>query len=329
VRSIAAEEKIEDVADTKSRPLAKTKIVLDPERMRERGVSRSAVENVLRGIFAEQTIGTLRTDESVLEPENIVVSLPKAERSESYFKSVTVPSSTGTAVPMNEIASFQTDWMRRETYTENRSTTIHLYAEMGSNSVVYPVLRMYGVFEDPAFVAKGYEKIGSDPYGIRFLSKEDGKEYRVEWGGEWELTMDTFRDMGTAMILSLLAIYFLVVAEFKSFRIGGIIMMTFLFSFFGIFPGFGLLYLWNGTYFTATAMIGAIALGGIVVGNAIILLDYVVQLRASGKSLEESVITGSKKRFVPVLLTSIAAVLGSLIIASDPVWSGLAWSIVF
>ncbi len=95
---------------------------------------------------------------------------------------------------------------------------------------------------------------------MEFVGKEDGKTYRLEWGGEWELTMDTFRDMGLAMILSLLAIYFLVVGEFKSFRVGGIVMMTFLFSFFGIFPGFSLLNLTSGIYFTATAMIGAIAL---------------------------------------------------------------------
>ncbi len=141
--------------------------------------------------------------------------------------------------------------------------------------------------------------------------------------------MDTFRDMGLAMILSLLAIYLLVVGEFKSFRVGGIVMMTFLFSFFGIFPGFALLGIVSDTYFTATAMIGAIALGGIVVGNAIIMLDYVTQLFESGKSLEDAVVEGSKKRVVPVLLTSAAAVLGSIVIAADPVWSGLAWAIAF
>lgn len=106
-------------------------------------------------------------------------------------------------------------------------------------------------------------------------------------------------------------------------------MTTFLLSFFGIFPGFSILYLINGTYFTATAMIGAIALGGIVVGNAIILLDYINQLIADGKSLEFAVIEGAKKRFIPVMLTSVAAVAGSFIITGDPVWSGLAWSIIW
>lgn len=85
----------------------------------------------------------------------------------------------------------------------------------------------------------------------------------------------------------------------------------------------------SGVYFTATAMIGVIALGGIVVGNALILLDYINQLIAEWKSLEYAVVEWSKKRFVPVMLTSIAAVAGSFIITSDPVWSWLAWSIIW
>jgi multidrug efflux pump subunit AcrB len=131
------------------------------------------------------------------------------------------------------------------------------------------------------------------------------------------------------MIFSLFVIYFIIVTQFGSFIVGGIVMTTFLLSFFWIFPGFSILYLTSGTYFTATAMIGAIALGGIVVGNALILIDYINQLIHEGKSIEEAVIEGSKKRFIPVMLTSIAAVAGSFIITSDPVWSGLAWSIIW
>jgi len=106
----------------------------------------------------------------------------------------------------------------------------------------------------------GYRKIESSPYKIVFENTNDGKHYTLEWGGEWELTMDTFRDLGVAMIFSLLVIYFIMVMQFGSFQIGGIIMTTFLLSFFGIFPGFALLYMTSGVYFTATAMIGAIAL---------------------------------------------------------------------
>ncbi|MDD2745577.1 MAG: efflux RND transporter permease subunit, partial [Candidatus Gracilibacteria bacterium] len=329
VRNIAEKQHIEDLSNTVSRPMSQIVVHLDQQRLNERNVDRSRVESAIATTFTDATLGLVGTDETVLEPIPIVLSFAKAHRSQDSLKNLIVMNRLGSPVRLDEIASFETDWVRREIYTENRSTTINLYAEMGANSVVYPVLALYGAFEKPEIEAAGFRKIGSNPYGIQFESLADGREYNLEWGGEWELTMDTFRDMGTAMILSLLAIYFLVVAEFRSFRIGGIIMMTFLFSFFGIFPGFGLLYLTSEVYFTATAMIGAIALGGIVVGNAIILLDYVEQLRREGHDLEYSVLEGSKKRFIPVMLTSIAAVLGSMIITSDPVWSGLAWSIIF
>ena len=142
---------------------------------------------------------------------------------------------------IDEIADLESEYAGSEFHTEGRTPTVHLYAEIGDNSVVYPVLALYGEFEKPEFEASGFRKTGSNPYGIEFVRTADGKKFRIEWGGEWELTMDTFRDMGLAMVLSLLAIYFLVVAEFKSFRVGGTVMMTFLFSFFGIFPGFSLL----------------------------------------------------------------------------------------
>jgi multidrug efflux pump subunit AcrB len=105
-------------------------------------------------------------------------------------------------------------------------------------------------------------------------------------------------------------------------------MTTFLLSFFGIMPGFSILYLISGEYFTATAMIGAIALGGIVVGNAILLLDAIDRALDAGLGVAEAVADGARKRVVPVMLTSLAAVLGSFVITADPVWSGLAWSII-
>jgi len=131
---------------------------------------------------------------------------------------------------------------------------------MGANSVIYPIIRLYGIFGESAFEQSGYRKIQSTPYGITFENEKDGKKYVLKWGGEWELTMDTFRDLGLAMIFSLFVIYFIIVTQFGSFIVGGIVMTTFLLSFFGIFPGFSLLYLISDTYFTATAMIGAIAL---------------------------------------------------------------------
>lgn len=330
VAGIATEKGIEDLENSFSSAFPKFRVKLDAQKMADRQVDTKAVEASLASAFSDVAVGTIETGGASPEAENVVVSVPRKFREDaSAIGSATVRNRAGTMVRIDEIADIVPDYAGPEYHTEARSPTVHLYAEIGANSVVYPVLALYGEFEKPAFESKGFKKIGSGPYGIDFVGTEDGKKYRLEWGGEWELTMDTFKDMGLAMILSLLAIYFLVVGEFKSFRVGGIVMMTFLFSFFGIFPGFSLLNLIGGIYFTATAMIGAIALGGIVVGNAIIMLDYVTQLREGGASWEDAVVEGSKKRVVPVLLTSAAAVLGSIVIAADPVWSGLAWSIAF
>ena len=260
VKSIAAEKGIEDLENSLSSAQPKLRVKLDNEKMAERGVDTASVEAALASVFTSNGVGMLETSGKSPEAENVVVTVARKYREDpSAIGAVTVKNRAGQTVRVDEIATVEPDYAGPEYHTEARSPTVHLYAEIGDNSVVYPVLSLYGEFEKPAFAAK-YEKVSSGPYGIEFVGKEDGKKYRLEWGGEWELTMDTFRDMGLAMILSLLAIYFLVVGEFKSFRVGGIVMMTFLFSFFGIFPGFSLLNLTSGIYFTATAMIGAIAL---------------------------------------------------------------------
>ena len=227
------------------------------------------------------------------------------------------------------MADFVTDAEPLDISAENRSPMVTLSAEIGHSSVVYPVIALYRLLGSDALAQLGYRRIAWTLYGMTFEGLRDGHTYRLEWGGEWEITMDTFRDLGTAMIISLLGIYFLIVAQFGSFRVGGLVMTTFLLSFFGIFPGFSILYLLHGEYFTATAMIGAIALGGIVVGNAILLIDAINQLVTRGYALEQAIVDGAKQRFTPVLLTSIAAVFGSMVITTDPVWSGLAWAIIW
>ncbi|MDD2487624.1 MAG: efflux RND transporter permease subunit [Candidatus Gracilibacteria bacterium] len=330
VRKIEKQEKLVDLSDTISSPYRKIGIKLNHDDILSRGLSVDQVYNTLGAVYNPVSVSFIHNLERTLEPSNIMISFDKKEiGKEEFMKSIYFTNPKGEKVYLDEIASISKGFANPEIYTDNRSNTINIYSELGNNSVVYPVLKLYDMFGADEFKKMGYEKVSSGPYSIGFKGIKDGKDYRIEWGGEWEITMDTFRDLGIAMIISLLGIYFLIVAQFKSFKVGGIVMTTFLLSFFGIFPGFSILYMLGGEYFTATAMIGAIALGGIVVGNAIILLDYIDQLVKEGKGLAYAVIEGSKKRFVPVMLTSIAAVFGSFIITSDPVWSGLAWSIIW
>lgn len=106
-------------------------------------------------------------------------------------------------------------------------------------------------------------------------------------------------------------------------------MTAIILGFAGVLPGFAILDIFSGVYFSATSMIGVIALGGIVVGNAILLLDFIEQLQARGVSLQQSIIEACQTRIRPIMLTSVTAILGSIVIVSDPVWSGLAWAITF
>lgn len=161
---------------------------------------------------------------------------------------------------------------------------------MGKNSVIYPIIGLYDLFGDDEFREGKYHVTGWDFYGYNLVNTITHTSLRINFGGERELTMDTFRDMGLAMILAFLAIYIMMVIQFRKFSTAGTIMISFLLGFFGVFPGYVLLYLIGGEYFSATSMIGVIALAGIVVGNAIILIEYVNILLDRGNTVKMALI---------------------------------------
>ncbi|EKE27478.1 MAG: hypothetical protein ACD_3C00202G0004 [uncultured bacterium (gcode 4)] len=330
VKSIEKKEKLVDLSDTIWTPYKKINIKLNQNYLIARWLDSDQVYNTLWALYNWIAISFVHTKERTLEPSDILIWFDDNEASdEGFLNNVYFTNQLWEKVRLDEIAVITNDFANWEIYTDNRANTINIYSELGNNSVVYPVLKLYDIFWSKDFEKLGFKKTSANPYSIDFIWTKDGKSYRIEWWWEWEITMDTFRDLWIAMILSLLVIYFLIVAQFKSFLVGWIVMTTFLLSFFWIFPWFSILYLLKWEYFTATAMIWAIALGWIVVGNAIILLDYIDHLVKDGKWLAYAVVEWSKKRFVPVMLTSVAAVFWSFVITTDPVWSWLAWSIIW
>jgi multidrug efflux pump subunit AcrB len=163
---------------------------------------------------------------------------------------------------------------------------------------------------------------------------------RADWSGEgeWKITVDVFRDLGLAFAGALLGIYVLLVAEMRSFLTPALVMLAIPLGLVGVMPGFWLLNVLTGAevdgwrspvWFTATAMIGLIALAGIVVRNSIILVDFVRHRVAEGVPLREAVLLSGEKRLRPIVLTAGAAMLGAWPITLDPIFSGLAWSLVF
>jgi multidrug efflux pump subunit AcrB len=151
------------------------------------------------------------------------------------------------------------------------------------------------------------------------------RQYAYKWDGEWQVTYETFRDMGLAYAVGLVLIYLLVVGQFGSYLTPLIIMAPIPLTIVGVMPGHALL----GAQFTATSMIGMIALAGIIVRNSILLVDFINQELARGMRLEDAVIGAAAARAKPIVLTGLAAMLGALFILDDPIFNGLAVSLIF
>jgi multidrug efflux pump subunit AcrB len=170
------------------------------------------------------------------------------------------------------------------------------------------------------------ERPGGAPIEQRFVSQpDDPNTAAIKWDGEWQITYETFRDMGLAYSVGLVLIYLLVVAQFGSYALPLIIMAPIPLTIIGVMPGHALL----RAQFTATSMIGMIALAGIIVRNSILLVDFIdTQVRA-GRSLEDAVVKAGAIRARPIALTALAAMIGALFILDDPIFNGLAVSLIF
>jgi multidrug efflux pump subunit AcrB len=154
---------------------------------------------------------------------------------------------------------------------------------------------------------------------------ESTADFGIKWDGEWQITYETFRDMGIAYAVGMLLIYLLVVAQFRSYVVPLIIMAPIPLTVIGVMPGHALL----GAQFTATSMIGMIALAGIIVRNSILLVDFINSELATGRRLDDAVIDACAVRAQPIALTALAAMLGALFILDDPIFNGLAIALIF
>jgi multidrug efflux pump subunit AcrB len=185
---------------------------------------------------------------------------------------------------------------------------------------------LYGMFKMRGALAD-VRPPGGGSLGESFIRQpaDPWRDYAIKWDGEWQITYETFRDMGAAYAVGLILIYLLVVAQFGSYLTPLIIMAPIPLTIVGVMPGHALL----GSQFTATSMIGMIALAGIIVRNSILLVDFIRLQVAQGMPLEEAVVRSAATRAQPILLTGLAAMLGAFFILDDPIFNGLAISLIF
>jgi multidrug efflux pump subunit AcrB len=218
-----------------------------------------------------------------------------------------IPSTTAGIVPLQSIAAVVTEATPRVALREDGQDVDYVSGEMAGRSSTYAVIDLI------LALARGPQLPAG--YGLR-------------WDGEWQLTLDVFRDLGLAMAVAIALIYLVLVARFRSLRVPLVILSAVPLGLIGVLPGFALLAPF-GVYFSATAMIGVIALAGIVVRNSIVLVEFVEDRVAHGTPLREALLEAGTIRARPIALTAGAGMLSAVVIAFDPVWSGLAWALVF
>ncbi len=231
-------------------------------------------------------------------------------------------AANGSLVPLSELVEVQRGVIDKPLYTKDLLGVSYVVGDMAGalDSPLYGLFGIRPALQDLPWAQQGlleeyWVRQPSDPY----------RQYAIKWDGEWQITYDTFRDMGAAYAVGLVLIYLLVVAQFKSYLTPLVIMAPIPLTLIGVMPGHALL----GAQFTATSMIGMIALAGIIVRNSILLVDFIDLQVAQGVAFKEAVLQSATVRAQPIALTGLAAMIGAFFILDDPIFNGLAVSLIF
>ena len=234
-------------------------------------------------------------------------------------------TASGALVPLSELVRVERTVIDKPLFTKNQLGVSYVMADVGAGGET-PDSPLYGLFgirsQLPAAALPGTGELGE--YWIS-TPANPYTQYAVKWDGEWQITYETFRDMGAAYGVGLILIYLLVVAQFRSYVAPLVIMAPIPLTLVGVMPGHALL----GASFTATSMIGMIALAGIIVRNSILLVDFIELQVAEGKPWREAVVNAAAVRAQPIALTALAAMTGAVFILDDPIFNGLAISLLF
>ena len=253
----------------------------------------------------------------------IRLSLPRERQVElSDVLDLPVQAANGQMVPLSSLVSIEKGVTDYPKFSKDLLPVTYVMGDMAGklDSPLYGLFGIRGHLDQ--IKMEGVDKI--DEYWIS-QPKDPYRSFSVKWDGEWQITYETFRDMGAAYAVGLVLIYLLVVAQFKSYITPLIIMAPIPLTIIGVMPGHALL----GSQFTATSMIGMIALAGIIVRNSILLVDFIELETAKGMPFAQAVVQSAAVRAQPILLTGIAAMLGAFFILDDPIFNGLAISLIF
>jgi len=295
-------------------------LAVDRARAALLGVDQAAVTRTLAAALGGDDVTYLH-DVHAKYPIPVRLELPVADKGDlDRLLAMEVAGRNGALVPLAGIVSAAEERWEPTIYHKDLLPVAFVTGDMAGD-LDSP---LYGMFALAARIAD------APPAGHALAQHYVGQpevveDYALKWDGEWQVTYDTFRDMGIAYSVGLILIYLLVVAQFGSYLVPLVIMAPIPLTIIGVLPGHALL----GAQFTATSMIGMIALAGIIVRNSILLVDFINQEIAAGTDLETATLRAGAVRAKPIALTALAAMLGALFILDDPIFNGLAVSLVF
>ncbi|MCF8014709.1 MAG: efflux RND transporter permease subunit, partial [Chromatiaceae bacterium] len=315
VRAVfAGTEDIVDIDDSMEYPGRKFVLVVDRPKAAQLGVDQASVAQALASVLGGEDMAYLH-GANVKYAVPIRVEYAEADKADlDQVLALRVRSRGGQLVPLSEIVTVVDSQREHSIYHKDLLPVVYVTANMAGeiDSPLYGLFTIAGQLDED--LSQWYTRQPENPY-----------EPSIKWDGEWQVTYETFRDMGIAYAFGLVLIYLLVVFQFRSYVVPLIIMAPIPLTIIGILPGHALI----GAQFTATSMIGMIALAGIIVRNSILLVDFINQQVRAGDPLERAVIGSAVVRTKPIVLTALATMAGVSFILSDPIFSGLAVSLLF
>jgi len=316
-------KKTDDVVDIDwmvEAPQKEFTLKTDKERAMLNGIAPQEIIANISYLVGQYPIGNLY-DEKSNDPVNIVMKLKDADKSSlQEITNLKVKGLQG-MIPISSIVQVEEKEADKTIYRKDQKRVVYVLADMAGalESPVYAILGMDKKLQKIQ-LPKGYTL-----NELYINQPEDENNYTVKWDGEWQITLEVFRDLGVAFAVVIIVIYMLIVGWFQNFKTPIVMMVAIPLSLIGIVLGHWLL----GAYFTATSFIGMIALAGVMVRNSVLLIDFIEIRLNEGIPIKQAIIEAGAVRTTPILLTTGAVVIGAVIILFDPIFQGLAISLVF
>ena len=312
---------VHDVDDSIESEAPRWIVRIDQAKSALIGVAPQSVVAALRTVLDGEDVSYVHTEQAKY-PVPIRLQFPIELKSDLRPSlALRVRSNSGGLVPLSDLTTVERVGRERAIYHKDLLPMTFVTGDM-AGPLDSPLYGMYELYKEVS--AASFEGVGSLRQYL-IAAPEEPYQYSVKWDGEWQVTYETFRDMGLAYAVGIILIYLLVVAQFRSYLVPLIIMAPIPLTIIGVMPGHALL----GAKFTATSMIGMIALAGIIVRNSILLVDFINRQVEEGVPFQEAVLRSGAVRAKPIVLTGLAAMLGAFFILDDPIFNGLATALIF